>query len=279
MSNGELQKLHKVEVYILEEVKRVCEKHDIKYFLAFGTMLGAVRHKGFIPWDDDVDIGMMSEDYEKFLQIAPKELGEQFFLENQKTNKECGFVFSKVRLLGTEFVETKGNQNARHNEFFVDIFPFYNVTENERKRKKDGMKLSVLCQVLYTKSGYRVWEGDGVRKAIKFMPIRIIALFMTKSWLLKKIEKLANNSENVTGWVWPHTGLKKGYMRWILPVDIFEEHTNTVFEGVEFRTLKKYDEFLTRVYGNNYMELPPEENRITHKPIKIEFGKYNSMFE
>ena len=83
---------------IAEDIKRICEKYHIKYFLDAGSMLGAVRHKGFIPWDDDIDIGMPKEDYNKFLEVAPAELGEKYFVDNYNTNRDNPLVFTKIRL-------------------------------------------------------------------------------------------------------------------------------------------------------------------------------------
>ena len=94
-----LRQLQLLELEILLEVDRVCKKHNITYYLGEGSLLGAIRHNGFIPWDDDIDILMKREDYEKFLQIAPVELGKDYFLQNSFSEKNFWVFFSKVRLL------------------------------------------------------------------------------------------------------------------------------------------------------------------------------------
>ena len=98
-------KLRRAQLMIAKEIKRICDLNNINYFLDSGSMLGAVRHSGFIPWDDDMDIGMCCDDYEKFISIAPKELDNRFFLDNYETNKSNPLVFSKVRLKGTTYIE------------------------------------------------------------------------------------------------------------------------------------------------------------------------------
>ena len=98
--NENLKKIQQIELDILLEVDRICKKHEIEYFLDFGTLLGAVRHSGFIPWDDDIDIGMTRDNYEKFLKIASSELKKDYFLQNVYTERETPFLYSKIRKNG-----------------------------------------------------------------------------------------------------------------------------------------------------------------------------------
>ena len=112
MTGEELKKVQTLQLEMAKEVKRICEKHGIQYFLDAGTMLGAVRHKGFIPWDDDLDIGFLREEYDKFLQVAPQELSERYYLQNSMSDDDYGMVFSKIRLKGTKFVETISQENS-----------------------------------------------------------------------------------------------------------------------------------------------------------------------
>ena len=119
-----LKKLHIVEVEILDEIDRVCKKNNIEYFLIGGTLLGAIRHKGFIPWDDDLDVGMTRENYEKFINIAPNELDSKYYLDNFKTNTNCHLPFSKIRKNNTTMDEEATKNFNNHKGIFVDIFPF-----------------------------------------------------------------------------------------------------------------------------------------------------------
>jgi len=270
----ELKSVQNAELYILKEIKRICDKHDIKYFLTGGTMLGAVRHKGFIPWDDDIDIAMVKEEYDRFLSVAPVELGDEFFLDNEYSDDDYGLVFSKVRLLGTKFIELKGNRNAVHNELFVDVFPYFSVSDDVAKRAKVGKQLTFLTQLLLIKSGYRVWRGDGIGKAIKFIPVRVLSVLYSKNLLRKKINDLVNMYSDRTEYICPNNGSKLGYIYWILPRTIFDEYTSIQFEDDYFLVPRKYEECLKTFYGSSFMELPPEEKRFTHRPIELDLGAY-----
>ena len=117
-------KLRRAQLMIAKEIKRICDLNNINYFLDSGSMLGAVRHSGFIPWDDDMDIGMCCDDYEKFISIAPKELDNRFFLDNYETNKSNPLVFSKVRLKGTTYIENIGNNIFYKFNKFEDFLAF-----------------------------------------------------------------------------------------------------------------------------------------------------------
>ena len=120
---GDIQRQLQLKIVdILVEIDRICKKHDIKYYLAYGTAIGAVRHNGFIPWDDDADIHMFKEDYEKFAEVCKSELGDKFFLQNEQTDKGYKMYLPKVRMNNTAFVESFTKDWDIHHGIYVDIF-------------------------------------------------------------------------------------------------------------------------------------------------------------
>ena len=264
--------LRKAQLYITNEIKRVCDSHNIHYFLDCGTLIGAVRHKGFIPWDDDVDLGMLREDYEEFLAVAPKEFGEDFFIDNYDTNPDYALVFSKVRLKGTKYIEAKGNADAKHNEIFVDIFPYYEISDNERQRKIEGLRMGILAQAIMSKSGYKVWMGDGFKKRLKFIPTDIIGALSTKDHLYRKINNLYNKHKDARC-VCIQDGYKKSYLHWYIPKEYLTEFVEVDFEGYRFPIPKHYHEYLTIAYGD-YMTIPPAAEQTTHMIQELDIGKY-----
>lgn len=266
------EQLRQAQLLITNEIKRVCELHNIHFFLDCGTLIGAVRHDGFIPWDDDIDLGMLREDYEKFLDIAPKELRSDFFIDNYSTNQTYALVFSKVRLRGTKYIEAKGNAAAKHNEVFVDIFPYYEISDDERERKKDGLKMGILAQAIMSKSGYKVWKGDSFLKRLKFIPTDIIGAINSKDTLFKKVDRLYNKHHG-TKCVCIQDGSKKSYLHWYIPKEYLAELTEGKFEGYSFPIPKEYDKYLTIAYGD-YMKIPPVEQQTTHMIKELDIGKY-----
>ena len=120
----ELEKLQVTLYQILSEIKRVCDKHGIKYFITGGTAIGAYFWGKFLPWDDDVDVGMPRSDYERFAKIAQEEMGEDYFLQTPHTDPHVPFFFMKVRMNGTEFNENTFQHIKMHQGIYVDIFPF-----------------------------------------------------------------------------------------------------------------------------------------------------------
>lgn len=133
-----------------ETVDRVCEKHNILYWLDSGSMLGAVRHNGFIPWDDDLDIKMYRDDYEKFLAVAPQELKKQYFLQTHQTDSEYPLFFAKVRKNNTFIDEKRYRRLNIHKGIYVDIFPVDKLGSNIKVAKKHCRKLRGFYFFLFT---------------------------------------------------------------------------------------------------------------------------------
>ena len=123
ISREDLRQAQKIMLYIMKKIHEVCVKHNIKYWLDYGTLLGAIRHDGFIPWDDDLDICMMREDYEKFNKVAQAELGDEFFWQTPETDTDLCYEYGKVRLNGTLWQETvwMHTDKLKNYGLFIDV--------------------------------------------------------------------------------------------------------------------------------------------------------------
>ncbi len=267
----ELRKVQLLELKVLKEIKRVCTKHNIKYFLTGGTLIGAVRHKGFIPWDDDIDIAMMRPDYDRFLEIAPKELGPEFSLLAIQHDPKIGTFFSKVVLNGTTYRNVQQPDDAKNFGFLVDVLPYDNIYDNKVLAKLYFCWLN-FCVVLYSmKNGYH----NGTTKLKRFVAeaMKICFFWMPKKWLRNIIinypyrlnEKKTNTKAYLSG--------RYGIPREMRSAYLFGEYTELPFEDDTFMVLKEYHAFLTELFGD-YMKLPPVEQRVTHQVAELDFGKY-----
>ena len=258
-----LRKVQLVQLDIAKEIKRICDDNNIKYWLDSGTLLGAIRHKGFIPWDDDLDIGMLRKDYEKFLQIAPEKLDKQYFLQTPYSDKSYGMFFAKVRKLGTRYVEGSAKKSKAHNEVWVDVFPYDSCPDDILIRKKVINKTIFYGRLLFMKTRIQPWlTKKGLKKSIcilGYIPYKICALFWDREKLLKKATYLQTKfNEEKTSFLYPHDVACCG--KWFIPSTVFDSLESTLFEDTVFTIPSGYDEYLKSVYGD-YMKLPPEDKR------------------
>ena len=262
-----LDKLHKVEIEILNEIVRICDKHNITYYLAGGTLLGAVRHKGFIPWDDDVDIIMTRKDYHRFLKICETELDkEKYFLDCYKTNKHCWNNFAKVRKNNTIFLEREVSTVDTNHGIWVDIFIWDNVGKKigfiEKFKKKCSLYIRTLCDIKNNVSNYN-------KSKIKYGILKFISLFFTNRFLNRLLNGILSMNKDDNSF---HVST---FVNGPIEKDVLErsrviETVELEFEGKLYKCPKDYDYYLTNFYGD-YMTLPPVEKRKTHRPLLVKF--------
>lgn len=236
---------------LLTEFDRICSAFSIPYLLFAGTMLGAVRHQGFIPWDDDIDVVMLRRDYDRFLGLANAELDcESFFLQKE-FSEHWPMFFSKLRLNGTTCLEKYHPRDVKtHQGVYIDIFPCDNASNSEFiRRLQFACSKVVIAKALY-KRGY---ETHSVKKRLFMYLCRFLP---TMPFL--RLAKL----EHACGTKYVHTffGGSKRYGRSVYSRRIFETSIPMPFENRSFRVTPEYDELLTILYGD-YMRIPPVEDR------------------
>jgi len=188
----DLSPLHRHQLALAKELQAVCCKHQIAYFLIAGTLLGAVRHKGFIPWDDDLDIGMLREDYDRFLAIAQEELVHDFFLQSYLSDVNMPLPYTKLRANHTVIRERKSFCPGSHNGVFIDIFPFDGIPNNRYLQQVRGISLKLLGLVLMVKCNFTpTWHtGKTIKRFLYYSVIKAISSTFRKSWLTFLYEKI-----------------------------------------------------------------------------------------
>ena len=273
MDNVILRKVQLVQLEIAKEIDRVCVQNDIKYFLIGGSLLGAIRHNGFIPWDDDLDIGMLRDDYEKFLKIAPNVLKKDYKLIDWKGDSGYPHPMGKIIKKGTVYKETK-RKDLGEQGIWVDIFPYDNAENDIKKFRRRTVKLKILRSLIRATCDYRTWYSDKgivLSKYIKNIPFRMLATFCTKDDLIKKYEGLSKIQHTNTGGKIFENGTEN-YMDWCFSKEVFAKLILKDFEDYRFYIPQQYHEYLSTAYGD-YMELPPiEERENRHLIVEVDFG-------
>jgi lipopolysaccharide cholinephosphotransferase len=269
-----LKRLQKCQLEMLRNIDNICRKNDIKYFLTWGSALGAVRHGGFIPWDDDIDISMTWDNYKKFEEVAQKELGDKYFYQSQKTDKYAFTVWNKVRINNTTSMEKEFKHIKCHYGICMDIFPIIGVPNS--RGKKLIQKIEVLVYRIFNYERYltnKKPQGNTIFKIIYGIFPRKFKDYIMKK-LIGDITKYDMASCNE--WV---EFLSGSYDIMTIRSNIFGKGTKIMFEDVETIIPEKYDEYLKCLYGD-YMTLPPEEERIGHGDAIIDFeNSYEKYWE
>ncbi|MBE6157928.1 MAG: LicD family protein [Firmicutes bacterium] len=269
MTKEEQKKLQKKQMEILDEIDKICKKHKIKYSLDAGTLLGAIRHNGFIPWDDDADILMTRDNYNKFLKIAEKELPENYFIQTPSKEHDYPHTFTKLRLNNTLLVEKINVGKNFHQGIFVDIFPYDYAGNTLLGAKLKTIYIVSLRTLLLKKLGYPV-KGRSFIQKIVIGFLSIFAKFTNSDKLKRKIEKSLLNNKKKTKYIASLTG--NSLFNAIMRTSIFDKYTTHKFENKEYSIIKDYDEYLHNLYGD-YMTPPEQKEReIGHGVIKVEFN-------
>lgn len=243
-----LRKAQLIMLDMLTEFDAICKKHQLRYWLDSGTLLGAVRHQGFIPWDDDIDLSMPIEDYNKFLAVANSELSNEIFLQTSQTDKSFKFDYIKLRSNKASIVEfhEKDKHIKYHQGVFVDIFPMLTLENTEENKKQYDSTFKEIRDVssisLHTPNG----KDDPVKRA------NLVASLKQKhqGWEIV-------NSNVIYGGEMPDVAAWFDITK-VLPLTVVE------FEGHSFPAPNNPNHYLDAIYSFDYRQLPPKDKRTTH---------------
>ncbi len=273
--DGRLDAIQKIQLAGLMEVDRICKKHNIRYFLGGGTLLGAIRHKGFIPWDDDSDIMMLRDDYDKFCEIAPKELPPFLSFHSNKTDKNNYYEFAKLRVdntvFATEFAKSHSSINIG---IALDIF-CHDKTANSALGRKLHLAMTIFTRALVLNKWNHRKTSNGSKTqtavtnfCVKVFPIRF------SLWLMNHTISFFKNKKNAK---FLYDGMGRNVYNGSFPIELLQNEIRLDFEGVMLPVPERYDEYLRFLYGD-YMELAPLSTRLGCHEIKLcDIGKYDRL--
>lgn len=266
----DIKSIQKIEVEILLEFDRICQKYDLKYQLYAGTLIGAVRHKGFIPWDDDIDVCMLRADYNKFLSLVDHELKDDYFFQSYQTDLAYLNKFAKIRKNKTLFVERSVKDLAMHRGIYIDIFALDNIDYDSLKGKYQLFLLRAIDSFLKYRLRNRYQSlRPGFKRSkakLKYYLIQLIPISrLTMERRILKIMTRFNHKK--TKYVADLANPSKGVLeKFMVRRQVVDDSIDCDFEGYRFPIPRAYDEVLTNAYGD-YMTLPDEDDRVSHHDI------------
>ncbi len=255
--SNEIKQLQQVELEILLEFKRICEKYNLTYFLVAGTLLGAVRHQGFIPWDDDVDVAMYREDFEIFKKVCKKELPKEYFLQTRETDPNYFMQIIRIRKHDTYVCENIFEHLNFHKGIYIDIFILEKMPKSDflcdwifklQCALTDSVKLKLGLEVTYERTNKL---RRFIFKIMQKMPLKL--LYKVQDALLYFLHHLYCKCHYAT------LSGRHGYPREVYQKEWLEPPVTLIFEGHEFSVPAQWDKVLCNMYGDDYMKIPQKK--------------------
>ena len=261
-----LDEQKKVMLNILKEFASFCDRSNLSYYLDAGTLIGAVRHKGYIPWDDDIDVNMPQKDYDRFIELTKKNngyLSDHLLVEYPEDTVYTFLKISDERTILVEFPDT----NPMEVGVYMDIFPKYGVKDKSWKSKllcKTSEKLALLHW--FNKYSVNAWQRPGNSLIKKIIAKIVTAITWNDAWATQLQNKMMhrygkNQPLEECSYV---TTLTYGEFHKMAPKECFDGYQLLDFEGCQFKGPKDYDTYLHCLYKGDYMQLPPEDKREVH---------------
>lgn len=241
------------------EFDRICKKNNIRYSLGYGTLIGAIRHKGFIPWDDDIDVCVSRKDVIKLRKIANSELAEGFFYQSHESENDWYRLYDKIRVDGTLFREVAHENEKIHQGVYIDIFALDYVSHSKIVDLFQSAIYKFITSILSAKF-ISIRQKHGPKKYISIL-FRIIFFFVKKKWLYvlaERISTLYKSGDMLKCFETPYNDN--------MPESDFDNFVRVDFMNRPFMVVEKYDWWLRKIYGN-YMQLPPVEKRVTRHTL------------
>lgn len=272
-----LQKVQQTQAGILKDVLALCEKYKIDTFIIFGSALGVVRHQGFIPWDDDIDIGIFREDLERFKKAAEEELWDKYEFLTCETNKNYACTVTHFQKKGTKFI----SRDVKNCDYIpginIDIFVYDHLADGYLARKYQYFMTWFLGRLLYLSGkGTPFIPYHGLKKKTaeficNMVRLCLRILHITPIKVYRRFQKVSQRYNHKRTEYYAAFETPKPWVNAMKKSDVYPMQKRP-FMDFYVNIPRNTDQLLTRIFGD-YMKLPPEEKRINHRPYVIEFGE------
>lgn len=261
MKQEEINTLQRVQLTIMDDIHRVCKDNHLKYYMIGGTMLGAVRHGGFIPWDMDIDIAMPRDDYEKFVRICDSQLDSRFSCHNYKTDKNFHIPHAIVVLNNSsvEYAIDHLNPQIDRLGIYVDVLPLDLCPDDPKLREKQDKSIQHIRKLMYYKNGL-IYDKDNELTRIAKRMLRRILMIIPMNLLQDRLNRVMTEYNDQGGKDICSMVSHYGYNKLSMPKEVFGEPVEVSFAERVYYAPHNYIEYLKRIF-NDFMALPSEESR------------------
>ena len=258
----QLHRLQATQMEILEILDGICTAQGIPFFLSSGTCLGAMRHGGMIPWDDDIDVNLHREDYDRLMELLPELLPDGYTLQTPETDPEYMYLFAKIRKSGTAFVQEALRDIPMHHGIYIDLFPVDGAPRGFLARQIHRMSLFFLK---------RVSIGHILPRQVERRTYRFLYFFYTRKKFLKLYDRCCRRYDSRVTGVSLNATSDYAYRRESVPREVYGKGTRVPFGRLSLPVPQDTERYLTTMYGD-WRTPPPEADRLSqHAPWKIDF--------
>lgn len=270
-TNEEIKRIQKIELQSLDVLSEVCEKLQIRFFMYGGSLLGTIKYKGFIPWDDDLDIAMLRNDYEKFIEEGPAILSSKYEIQHPKTNKKTPYNYIKFRRRDTALVEYRNHKLKINHGVYFDIYPIDHLPDNYTEYLKQKLVYDKWVSIFMLRQNFRFDKKVSNWKEFVFLAIRfcqhMVVHMLPLSYIMGKIDAISTQYNN-------QKTIYQGNLTYPKPVNFFNgvDFEKAEFEGRTVFIPNGYAINLLNRYGD-IDKMPPVNKRVGHKPYILNLGE------
>lgn len=260
MNKEELREYQLAQLELLDITEEICKTNNLTYYLIGGTLLGAIRHNGFIPWDADMDIAMPRDDYEKFLKYWKENPNERYFYQHFSTEKNHLSPHAILKVKNTNVVMDGmiSKYKPKHTGIYMDVFPLDNPPVLLKQQKRQAKKIKKIKRIIELKACYEYNSTSALKKLAKKL-LQITLLPVSFVYLNKKMDDCMKKYSSPDGEYLVSMASHYSYWKQLMPKDVYGNPTRVTFENKFYNAPAKTDEYLTRIY-NDYMKIPSDDN-------------------